>query len=713
MNPSNVDGPQDQEPDDTATAGPPGAAPQPDTDPKPARRSRRRRTLLITLAVILGVLGIGAVAVDRYIASVPVPEALTLPESTTVYYSDGKTVMATLGETNRTVIDATKLPEYVSWAVMSAEDRTFETNPGVDVKGLIRGVTGSGDGNGPGASTITMQYARAAADAGDSHSPKVAVMAWKLDDRHTKAEIMGFYLNTVYFGRNAYGIEAAAQAYFDKPAKSLTLAEAIVLAGVIKSPGDSAFDPSVHPDRARERWTYIRDGLVDPMRKLTRAEADALVFPTRVKAWSPDKPTASSGMDKPTGLVVQHVLSELRQDAAFKDKDAAYVRDGGFTIVTTIDKAAEELAVNLADGTVKGSYLHGQPETLQAALVAVEPGTGRVLAFYGGHSGAGVDYAGWYYDDNGEPTGYGAHRPGGTFAVYDLAAALKEGISVKSYWDARAVKQFHDRAPNSPVRNSSAAACQPTCTLAESTVASLTVPFYGLTEQLGAAKVIDMARAAGIEDMWGTTADGKQKRVDLRTAPGADVAPKYFGTEVGIGQYPVTVVDQANSMATFAADGVRATAHFVRSVSKDGKVVYAEKLPTADAQRILNSNAVADLSHTLKQVAAGHLADGQDSASKTGTWQYATNLADNAHAWTIGYTRKLAVAVWTGSKGTERPLRLANGAPIYGATIPGPIYRDFVVKATTAMALTPAPFTPPAFIGDAGAGNTPAPKPRG
>jgi membrane peptidoglycan carboxypeptidase len=263
------------------------------------------------------------------------------------------------------------------------------------------------------------------------------------------------------------------------------------------------------------------------------------------------------------------------------------------------------------------------------------------------------------------------------------------------------------------VSESGHAACQPTCTLAQSTVASLNVPLYGLTQQLGAGKVIDMARAAGIEDMWGSTLDGKQERVDLRTTSGDDAARKYFGNEVGIGQYAVTVVDQANGMATFAADGVRARAHFVRSVRKDGKEVYAEKLPTTDAQRILNPNAIADLDHTLKQVPAGHLADGQDSASKTGTWQYASNLADSAHAWTVGYTNNLAVAVWTGNRAVERPLRLANGRPINGDTIAAPIYRDFVVKTTRAMGLKPAPFNPPAFIGDEGAGNTPPPKPKG
>ncbi|MFC7481862.1 transglycosylase domain-containing protein [Luedemannella flava] len=578
---------------------------------------------------------------------------------------------------------------------MSAEDRTFETNPGIDMKGIVRAAYNNfTGGTKQGASTITQQYARAAADLTDvTYSRKLqeAVMAWKMDDDYTKAQIMDMYLNTVYFGRNAYGIEAAAFAYFNKSAKSLTLAEAIVLAGVIKSPGDGAFDPSVNLQAAKDRFDYIRKGLYEkPLAKFPQADMDALSFPTKFVKWSTKTATVNNKLGEPTGLVVQHALSELRQsgDPDFKDRPKGYIENAGFKIITTVDKRANDIAIDIADEKDPDSYLYKQPSNLQAALVSVQPGTGRVLAYFGGHNGAGSDYAGWYYDEDGTPTGYGAHPPGSSFKAYALAAALKEGISVKSYWASPKSMEFpkSGRTKSNPVRNSSSAKCQPVCNLIDSTVASLNVPFFGLTEQLGADKVIDMARAAGIQDMWASI-DDKSVRQDLRKKTGADVTPYPFQTEVGIGQYPVTVVDHANGMATFAADGIRAQVHFVKSVTDGGKPIYSEQLPTGKDKPILNQNAINDLDYTLSKVEAGRLSDGTDSASKTGTWQYGKSTVENAHAWTVGYTKQLATAIWVGNKSKEKPLRLKSGQLIYGSTLGGPMYREFQSRVAKALDL--------------------------
>src|SRR5262249_19047068 len=153
----------------------------------------------------------------------------------------------------------------------------------------------------------------------------------------------------------------------------------------------------------------------------------------------PDDPSSRrSGLDKPTGLVVDHALSELRQTDAFKGKPKGYIEDGGFQIVTTVDKRVQDIAEASADirrGTAP-AIVRGQANDWQAALVAIEPGTGRVLGYYGGSNGGGADYAGWYYDADGNPTGYGQHPPGSSFKVYDLAEALHQNISPKSHWDS-------------------------------------------------------------------------------------------------------------------------------------------------------------------------------------------------------------------------------------------------------------------------------------
>jgi membrane peptidoglycan carboxypeptidase len=644
-----------------------------------------------------------------YFDTVPTPEELQLPEATTVYFADGKTVMAKLGSENRTILSFGQMNDAVKQSIVAAEDQTFWTNPGVDFRGVLRAawnnVTG---GQTQGASTISQQYVRIAADLkGVTYSRKLreAVMAWKLDDKYSKAQILEFYLNTVPFGRGAYGVEAAAQAYFGKTAsreaptdRQITVSEAMVLVSMVKQPEPDPDDPSGHPGydpkrgpvalaNSQARWAYVRDNMVK-LHYLTQMQADALQYPDTV---IDDNPAArQSGLDRPTGLVVNHVLSELRQTEPFKGKAKDYLRNGGFQIVTTIDKGAQDAAEAAADirRTSAPAVVRGQPADWQAALVAVEPGTGRVLAYFGGASGTGSDYAGWYYDDAGDPHGFGQHPPGSSFKVYDLAEALHQKVSVKSHWDSPAVKEFPasgrtNGSPAGPVRNSGSAPCQPDCTLVQATVASLNVTFFDLTEHLGTGNVIDMARKAGVDAIWAND-PGKPEpvRVDLRSRTGQDVAGR-FSTEVGIGQYGITVLDHANGMATFAGGGTRADAHFVRTVTRRGDQVYGEKLTHTDTG--LNREQVNELSWTLAQVPAAKLPNGWDAAGKTGTWQYGTSTTDNAHTWMVGYTRALAAAVWLGTTDGKALVTSGGSHDVFGANFPGPIWRQFMVQAITAM----------------------------
>jgi membrane peptidoglycan carboxypeptidase len=236
------------------------------------------------------------------------------------------------------------------------------------------------------------------------------------------------------------------------------------------------------------------------------------------------------------------------------------------------------------------------------------------------------------------------------------------------------------------------------CTLLGSMIAGLHVPFYALTETLGPANVLEMAKAAGIADMW----DDERRRVSLVDSPSmAALSPSRFGPEVGFGQYAVTVLDQANAMATFAAGGVPADAHFVRSVVRGGEVYYTERVPGQDAPRILNGEQAADLTFALSRTVAGRL-PGLDSASRTGTWIDGTAPT---HAWMLGYTTSLATAVWVGSAGRERPLRDTSGKLVSGAGLPAAIYRTFMTDAHAALQLEPARFPPPAHVGDASRGD--------
>ena len=691
-----------------------------------ARRRRRRRIAIAFLVAVL--LGFGGLGGGVYYAdAVPTPAELELPESTMVYFADGRTPMAKLGKETRTILAYDDMVEPVKQAIVAAEDRSFWIHDGIDLTGVLRAAWHNVAGGKPqGASTITQQYARIAADLeGLTYSRKLreAVIAWKLDDKYSKKEILAFYLNTVPFGRGAYGVEAAAQAFFGKsaslsapPERRVTVAEAMLLASLVKQPEPSPVNPDREPGydparggtaaaNSRTRWEYVRAGMIE-LGYLTQADADALDYPT-VR----DITTLAglSGMDQPTGLIASHVMSELRQSATFRNKPVDHILSGGYRIVTTIDRRAQEAAEAAADirRVTAPVAVQGQPANWQAALVAVEPGTGRILAYYGGRSGTGADHAGWFYDDSGRPRGFGQHPPGSSFKIYDLAEALREGIPITSRWDSPATKEFpasgRTRATKAgPIRNSTTAKCQPHCTLWEATVASLNVTFFELTERLGTASVIDMARRAGIDSMWSDRlGKAEATRVDLRNKELTELA-QGFTTEVGIGQYGITVLDHANGMATFAAGGKRAQAHFVKEVTKRGDRVYSEQLTQSDVG--LSPGQLAELNWTLSQVPSARLPNGWVAAGKTGTWQSAENINRNAHTWMVGYTRALAVAVWLGTT-DGHALRTADGKyEVTGSSHAAPIWRQFIVDATAAMGLDPAkqPMATPAVAPSAG-----------
>ncbi|HEY7225042.1 MAG TPA: transglycosylase domain-containing protein [Micromonosporaceae bacterium] len=671
---------------------------------KDRRRKARRLRLLLLVLVSPVLIATSLGAASYYVDTVPLPAELKLPEATTVYYSDGVTPIARLGSVNRTILRPGQFNDAVTEAIVAAEDRTFWTNDGVDLGSVLRAAWNNATGGEiQGGSTITQQYARLVAGLrGVTYGRKAreAMLAWKIDRSYSKDEILAFYLNTIPFGRGAYGIEAAAQTFFGKTARrdapvaqQVTVAEAMLLAALVKQPEPDPSDPDGKPgyDPARggvaaanslSRWEYVRDGMVQ-LGYLTAAQARALRYPTTVRALDPDADLRA--LDLPTGLAVSHALSELRQHEPFRGRPADYIANGGFHIVTTLDpriQAAAEAAADIRRATAP-DVVRGQPDDWQAALVAIEPGTGRVLAYYGGNQGTGADHAGWFSDASGAPKGYGQHPPGSSFKVYDLAEALRQGIALDSVWDSPAVKEFPASgrvfgSPAGPVRNSATAPCQPRCTLWEATVASLNVTFFDLTERLGTANVIAMAQRAGVDALWTDDA----RRVDL--TPEADLSP--FTTEVGIGQFGLTVLDHANGMATFAAGGTRAEAHFVREVTQDGVRVYAEQVTQADVG--LTREQVDELTWVLSQVPSAKLGNGWDSAGKTGTWQSGQNSSHNGNTWMVGYTGALAAAVWLGTT-DGKSLITTDGHDVYGSTHAAQIWRQFMTQALAASGLNP------------------------
>jgi membrane peptidoglycan carboxypeptidase len=723
------------------------------------KRNRRRKILLRSLLALLVIAGLCGAGGTYYYDSVALPEDIAMDQATTIYYADGATPMARIGDTNRTVLPIDQIPVDVQHAVVAAQDDTFYSNNGVDYGDAVGAAWNNIAGDGRrGASTISQQYARLWAGLeGASYSRKLreSVIAMKLNEQYTKDKILEMYLNIVYFGRGAYGIQAAAQAYFGKPAKDLTLAEGMVLAGLIDSPEGntgkgSPFDPTVDPQQAHARFEEIKGELVR-LQLVAPGETDLkMAYPAKVLTAAEARAnsiTVQAGMDKPEGLIVHHVLAEV---AALTDprtgqllyegvaadgvKHFDKIRNGGLKIVTTIDRTVQQIAVREASRNAE-SNLAQQPANVQAALVAVEPGTGAVKAYYGGDSGNGGDYAGYYADPvlgNGEASCCGGHPPGATAHVYTLATALMGGYSTDSYWNGESPQDFPGSGRsiknNNPVRNAGEnATASPQCrsgsakwcTLDEATVMALDTPFFGVAERVGPAKIIDTARAAGITEMWATI-DGKRQKVDVGRNNGQAVFPKYFNTEVANGQYPVTVLEQAGSFATFAARGIATKAHFLKEVWSNGQKTYGE---IVQQQRIpgFTEPMADDLNAVLRGVPQHYglkLHDDRQVAGAAGAWRLGTT-EDIAHAWMVGYSaygpdsrsRGLAVAVWVGNKAEEHKLVDSAGRNIIGGTLPGTIWRDFLDGALTALDAPKVTFPAKHGTGDkqVGTGVSPGP----
>ncbi|HEY3007933.1 MAG TPA: transglycosylase domain-containing protein [Micromonosporaceae bacterium] len=721
-------------------SGPGGAGGRGRNDPAALKRAKRRRLinwLAGGFAVFSMVAGGAVVGGTYYFENVPTPAQLKLPETTTLYYTDGQTQLAKLAEENRIQVPVGQILPYVKQAVISAEDRNFYQHGGVDYAGIARAAWNNfTGGETQGASTITQQYARHAANlTGVTYARKVreAVIASKLNSQYSKDEILGFYLNTIPFGRGAYGIEAAAKAYFGpnksviaKPGtpQAVTPAEAAVLAAVIKQPepvagGHPGYDPTRSPQAAalaKDRWNYVLDGMVQ------KHELDAVVRAKMVypKVLKEDLSCIQGcGQKTPVGNVINYVKDEMQQMGICDSPQACSqaLKTEGYKITTTVDPRIQKAAEN-ATRRVKGSPMYGQPKNLMDALVAIDPSNGRVLAYYGGETGVGTDYAGLNYD------GSGGHAPGSSFKIYTLAAALQAGKSVDSHWDA--TKTVDDNGTptkrddfvisNAGRTNLKCDNGGKWCTLEQAAIESYNVPFYWITKEIGAGKVVDAAKAAGVTHLWNQ--EKPFNPVDLtKIKSGDEVAPSKFGTQVGYGQYWITVLDHANGIATFANRGVYHKAHFIVKVEQNDhdtgkwKAIDSEKVK--GEQRFVPEQ-VDDETSVLEKIPAhwGHrLEDGRPALGKTGTWELNSKSKENGDAWMIGATRQIAAAVWVGNVKDRLPIRDKNHVKVGGSGLPGDIWQQFMDEAN--RGLPEKAFPDRKGTGDVDSGNGVSPSPDG
>jgi membrane peptidoglycan carboxypeptidase len=637
------------------------------------KKQRGRRRLKIAAGILAGLVALLAVFVGVVYASTDVPDinAVQNAQTTVVYYDDGKTEMARLGSEgqNRTNVRLDQISEPARNAVLAAENRSFYTDPGISFSGIVRAawnnVTG---GSTQGGSTITQQYVKNAfltADQTFSRKFQELFLAIKLDNSYSKDQILQNYLNTIYFGRGSYGIEAAANTYFNVHASQLTAQQGAVLAVLVRSP--SRYDPAGENGQdAQDRWGRVLDAMVQEG-WLKPEERQASQYP-------PVQPKTGSSLGIPSGpegLIVQRAVAEL----VARGYDEQQVYAGGLRITTTVSKGQQDIATNAVN-----EVMQGEDENLRQALVAINPRSGAVTAYYGGKSGTEFDYA------------QAQRQPGSSMKPYVLATALEQGISVTARRNGSSPQTFPDR--DQPVRNSGGASCA-SCTLREATTRSLNTTFYGLAYEVGPENVRDTAlQAAGMPDNWNN---------GNKTLANKD---GFTGSAIGIGEYEMRPIDQAHGFATFANGGIEREPFFVKKVTDSSGAVLLDYAGDGGEQ-VLDPDVAQDVTYALTDVAAysrRSLDDGRPVASKTGT--QGLDAVNNSDAWMVGYTPSLSAAVWMGTDGRQ-PIINVNGGIIYGSGLPGAIWQRFMSQVLNGTPVEDLP-TSPVIEGDTGEG-VPAP----
>lgn len=615
--------------------------------PRP-RRTRAQRILRVALALALIFVIIPSLllALAYWSAEIPDPAAVRTNQIATVFASDGATVLAKVvpPEGNRTPVPLSDVPQPVRYAVLSAEDRHFYSNPGYDTGAYLRAARDNlfGHDDAGGGSTITQQYVKNAFLSSErtlSRKMRELIISAKMARQWNKDDILAAYLNTIYYGRGAYGIAAAARAYFNKLVPELTLAEGAVLAAVVRTP--ALLDPETHSNQLKQRWAYVLDGMVE-MGWLAPGNRDATVFPPIV----PIAAMVDDGAQGPTGLIRSQVLQELRE-AGIGDQE---VETGALRIVTTVDARAQQAALDAVHNT-----LGGQPPDLRSAVVSIDPRSGAVRAYYGGEDGVGFDFA------------QAPLQTGSAFKTFAVIAALQQGMPLSYQLDSAPVT-----VNDTKVTNAEGDSCG-VCSLAEAFKRSLNTSFYRLTEAVGPKAVADAAHEAGIpEQIPGVTG---------RTLTEPDGIPT---PSIVLGSYSVRPIDMASAYATIAADGIYHRPYFVQQViTGDGRVLLDRgaqgakgALPPGEQHL---PRTIADTTIQAMLPIAGYsnghtLAGGRPVAAKTGTTQLGDTGA-NKDAWMIGFTPSLSTAVWIGTAQSEA-IRTAHGAAIWGSTLPSDIWKQ-------------------------------------
>ncbi|WP_374983013.1 transglycosylase domain-containing protein [Streptomyces fradiae] len=651
----------------------------PDRPNTPKGRKRRRRTgwrralptwrmLLGGLLLLVLLLGGGFLA-GYHLIEIPPPNAAATAQANVYLYADGSP-LAQGGQVNRESVPLERVPRPFRQAVLAAEDRDFHTEPGVDPGALLRASWNTLTGKGTqGGSTITQQYVKnyyLGQERTVTRKVKEFFIAIKLDRATSKDEILEGYLNTSYYGRNAYGAQAAAQAYFGKDVQDLDTAEGAYLASLLNAP--SAYDVGARPanrPRALARWNYVLDAMVQEG-WLSRPDRDALEFP----AVLPSHPTA--GLAGQRGYAVQAVNSFLARHGVLTEKALAA---GGYRITTTlrkdrVDAFAEAVKAQVLDRLDPQN--NPTDQYVRVGGASIEPSTGKIVALYGG-----VDYTRQYVN-NATRRDY---QVGSTFKPFVLAAAVAQGAATQR-GERITPNTVYDGTNKRPVQGWTGAAYAPAN---EDDASYGGIPLHTATDRSVNAVYAQLAVDVGPENV---------RRTAVALGLPADTPDLTASPSIALGPATASVLDMAEAYATLANHGKRGLYSLVEKVERIDPAGDRElPLPAAGSgTRQAVSRAAADTTTAvLRGVVEGGTgtaarAVGRPAAGKTGTAE------DDKAAWFAGYTPDLATVVALMGQdpktGAQKPLYGAMGlARVNGGGAPAEVWAHYT---GTALDGTPA-----------------------
>ncbi|WP_019631621.1 transglycosylase domain-containing protein [Actinomadura atramentaria] len=604
----------------------------------------------------------------------PIPaatQAAAVAQESVIYYDDGKTPLARIG-TKREDVKLKDIPDHVQKAVLAAEDRGFEHEPGVSPTGVARALfkTATG-GDVQGGSTITQQlarnyYAGLSQERSVSRKLKEILISIRLGNERKKDEILNLYLNTVAFGRDSYGIQAAARAYFRTDVKHLKVNQAALLAAMIQRPGYFVTTgPDSQPAKKAliYRWNYVLDGMVKEG-WLSEAERAQQKFPQTVKVWSDVQNTGQ------TGYLEQRVRNEL---AALNISDQDLAR-GGFRIYTTFNEELQNYTQKLVKQVKAENNLDG---LIHFGLTAVNPKTGGVVAAYGGPG-----FTKQQFDDSFQ----GAVQPGSSFKPVVLATALDQGISLNTTVNGAYRRVF----PGGYAPTNDSTSENGVYNLVQMTQHSINTAYVDLGQKVGLDKVVTMAKKMGIP------ADTPELNANRLSLP--------------LGPFDVTSVNMASVYSTFANEGKHIPVHVISKIT-DAKGNIIKRLPYKEKE-VFSPEVAGDATKAMRAVVTSGTGTkaslgARPVAGKTGT----TDM--NRSAWFVGYTPQLstAVAMWRETKDGKKRLSLkgiGGYSQIYGGDVPAMTFQRFMTKALEGKEIEQLP--PPGNVGTVA--DWAAPKPR-